>query len=111
MDLMVLSNKTSTVAPLSWLIVTDGGYGPLTFTVYKRTREVEFELVNDKTQNYVSDGETINFDVVGLLPETWYDFKVMAQNGRTKNAFSGNISNSGDTVGAMTALLMFCQMF
>ena len=91
------------MAPLSWFIVTDGGYAPLTFTVYKKMfGEAEFNVVCDNMQNYVGEGETINFDVVELLPETQYKFKVRAKNDRIENAFSGNISDSGDTMSELT---------
>ena len=73
-DLKILSNKTSTVVPISWLILSDGGHAPLTFTVYKRTGDGEFHVVSDDIENYVEEGQTINFDVVELLPQTQYDF-------------------------------------
>ena len=107
-DLTVLNNKTSTVAPLSWFIVTDGGYAPLTFTVYKKMfLDAEFSVVSDNIQNYVSEGKTINFDVVELLPATQYEFKVRAKNDIAENSFSGNISGSGDTKRELTAFLMY----
>ena len=64
--------------------------------------EAEFNEVCDNMQNYVGEGETINFDVVELLPETQYEFKVRAKNDRSENAFSGNISDSGDTISELT---------
>ena len=91
------------MAPLSWFIVTDGGYAPLTFTVYKKMfGDAEFNVVCDNIQNYIRERETINFDVIELLPETKYEFKVRAKNDRTENAFSGNISNCGDTMCELT---------
>ena len=103
-DLTVLNNRTSTVVPLSWFIESDGGYAPVTFTVFmKLTGKTEYYIVMDNIHNYASDRNTMNFDVVELLPETQYEFKVRAKNDRTGNAFSGNISNFGDTMGGMTA--------
>ena len=103
-DLTVLNNRMSTVVPLSWFIKSDGGYAPVTFTVsMKLTGETEFHIVKDNIHNYASERNIMNFDVVELLPETQYEFKVRAKNDRTVNAFSGNISNFGDTMGGMTA--------
>ena len=68
--------------------------------------DAEFNVVCDNIQNYVRERETINFDVIELLPETQYEFKVRAKNDRTENAFSANISNSGDTMSEFTPFIV-----
>ena len=109
-DLRILNNKTSTVVPISWFILSDGGYAPLTFTIYKRTGNAEFLVASDNIANYAKEGQTIIFDVIGLLPETLYDFRVQAKNSRDRDALSGNIRNSGDTTGAIPQFATFVEM-
>ena len=94
--------------PLSWFIESYGGHAPVTFTVYmKLIGEAEFKVVSDNIHNYASEKNIMNFDVVQLLPETHYEFKVRAKNDRSENAFSKNISNSGDTIGGMMAFFEY----
>ena len=96
-DLAVLDNRTSTVMPLSWKVVTDGGSTPLVFTLFVRREGSDFQIAkNDIALN----GEaTIVYDIVDLDPITQYDFKVMAYNNRDFDGFSTNISTSGKTRG------------
>ena len=108
-DLRILSNKTSTAVPISWFILSDGGYAPLSFTIYKRTGNAEFHVVSDNIANYAKEGQTIIFDVLGLLPQTLYDFRVQAENSRDRDALSGNISNAGDTTGGKPPFATFVE--
>ena len=100
-DLEILQNTTSTVAVLSWQIVTDGGYAPLVFTVFYRKGREDFKLHSDNIVQY-HDMEII-YNAKELQPETAYDFKVRAKSNRPIDAFSGNISNSGHTAGLFTS--------
>ena len=98
------------MVPISWFILSDGGYAPLTFTIYKRTGNAEFYVVSENIPNYAREGQTIIFDVVGLQPQTLYDFRVQAKNSRDRDALSGNISNSGDTTGGIPDFATFVEI-
>ena len=97
----VKSNITSTVIPLSWVIYTVGGHGPLTFAIYVRAENSVYQLWRDNITQVGEEGDTMFVDVYGdVQPETQYVIRIVAENQRQGgNPFSEPLETSGTTRG------------
>ena len=77
-------NSTSTVVPLTWEILTNGGNPPINFTVgVKLTNETVYQKWKEVINHHGQVGDQVIVNVDNLSPNTEYDFNITAKNSRT----------------------------